>query len=487
MRITVVPLILFLFFFNARAQTTSGLNDLVDSFASSEILQNAGWGVYAKYVDSGEEIITHNENLSLAPASGLKLFTTSAALYYLGSEHTFFTRLYYDGQLLDDGTLNGNIYIVGGGDPTLGSDQVKGSLALDKLIEQWITAVKNSGITSINGTIAADALLYEGLPIPDNWHWIDIGNYYGASSTALTINDNLYYLYFKPGKKTGETAEVLRTDPFVPGLTFTNYMLTGPKGSGDNGYIYCAPLQFNALLRGTVPAGYKEFSIKGSLPDPPLFAAQYLRSKLIDAGIPVLKNAVKLFEPVEYNEGSLISVIASPPIKDIIYVTNKRSNNLYTEMLLKAVALKQENYGSTSEGVVVLKKYLRELGVSTDGFHLSDGSGLSRSNAITAKMMVDLLAAVKQQPFFDDFYHSLAVAGDPNDLGFFKRYGKNTPVEKNARIKSGTIGGVRSHSGYIHDSNDRLIAFSFIANYYSGSMSKINAMHLQLLIALASL
>jgi D-alanyl-D-alanine carboxypeptidase/D-alanyl-D-alanine-endopeptidase (penicillin-binding protein 4) len=102
-------------------------------------------------------------------------------------------------------------------------------------------------------------------------------------------------------------------------------------------------------------------------------------------------------------------------------------------------------------------------------------------------MMTDMLIEVSKQPFFRSFYNSLAVAGDPSDLGFFKSFGKGTNVAANARIKSGLIDRVRSHSGYVNDSSGKLIAYSFIANNFSGSHKKIDNFHLQLLIQLANI
>ncbi len=101
--------------------------------------------------------------------------------------------------------------------------------------------IKNLGIISIPGGIIADDSYLDFVPIPDCWFWIDMGNYYGAGTSGLCIHENLYYLFFKPGDKTGDPASILRVEPEVPGLTFINHMRTGPAGSGDNGYIYHAP------------------------------------------------------------------------------------------------------------------------------------------------------------------------------------------------------------------------------------------------------
>jgi D-alanyl-D-alanine carboxypeptidase/D-alanyl-D-alanine-endopeptidase (penicillin-binding protein 4) len=264
-------------------------------------------------------------------------------------------------------------------------------------------------------------------------------------------------------------------------------MKTGPAGSGDNGYVYSAPLQFESALRGTVPAGPDEFSIKGSIPDPALFAAQYLTKSLNDHFIRVIGEPGKVTEPREYNETNVVFVSVSPPVKDIVYVLNKTSNNVYAELLLKAISFKKTGRGSTVDGVKHIERFLNDNLINTDGLTLYDGSGLSRSNMVTAGIMVELLMKNVESNYFDSFYRSLAVVGDPEDMGYFRNTGIGTAIEKKAWIKSGVILGVRSYSGYIQNKSGRAIVFSFIANNYDGSGSEVNRIHRELMIKLAEL
>jgi len=481
----ILTLVFILYSFSY-CQSNQLKEKLID-FKNSSSLKNAEWGVYAEYVDSGKEIVSFGASQSLAPASGLKVFTTSATLYYLGDDYRFYTKLYYDGHIKSNGVLKGNIYIVGGGDPTLGSDNVKGSLSLDSLMMKWVWAIKSTGIKQIHGSIIADNLLFDNQTVPNFWIYEDMGNYYGAGANALTINDNLYYLYFKPGKYVGTHAKVLRMEPEIPGLRFINYMKTGTPTSGDNGYIYGAPDQFNVTLRGTVPAGRSEFSIKGSIPDPPLFAAQYFRTTLEKNGIKVSGRSKKLIRKKKYEKGKLICTQTSPPLDSIVYFINKRSNNLYTEQLLKTIGLKVFHKGSTAKGIDAIMKYLKDNNLPTDGIKVYDGSGLSRTDMITAKSMAKLLVFITKQKFFNAFYNSLGIAGDPNDVGYFNSYGANTILAYNARIKDGLVTGVRSHSGYLRDRSGRLIAFSLIANNFSCPTSDVNEIHKQVMLLLANL
>jgi serine-type D-Ala-D-Ala carboxypeptidase/endopeptidase (penicillin-binding protein 4) len=469
------------------SQDNLSIKKVVDSYQKGKLLKNASWSVTASYLDNGEKIISHNSELALAPASNMKLLTSSAALDILGVNHKFVTRLYSDGDIDKDGNLKGNVYIVGGGDPTLGYDLVKGSLSLDQLMTVWINALKAKGIKSISGNIIADDLLYDRIPIPDNWVWIDLGNYYSASQSALTINNNLYFLYFKPAANVGDIAELIRTEPTIDDLKFTNFMRTGKKGSGDNGYVFNAPLQFDATLRGTIPQGKEEFSIKGSIPNPPLFAAQYFRSALLENKISVNGKALVLNEKIDYDKNKLITETYSPTLEDIVYIVNKRSDNLYTEMLLRAIGYKAKGEGSVNKGVKAVEEYLNKNKINTDGLLMFDGCGLSRSDAITTNIMVNLLTNITSKNYYPAFYNSLAVVGDPNDIGYFRNTGIGTEIEKNAHIKSGVIEKVRAYSGYLKDRNGRTIAFSMIANNFNGSGSAVSNVHKNLMIELAKL
>ena len=470
----------------APAQDRS-LDSVIANYSSSPALVHASWSVCARFVDTDSTICSFEPRKILAPASCLKLVTTAAALAVLGEEYRFQTTLTACGRIDSHHVLHGDLCIVGGGDPTLGSDLTPGSADLDTLLATWVRAIKQAGIRRIAGRVLADDFAFDRIPIPDDWFWVDIGNYYATSTSALTINDNLYRLYFHPGKKEGDAARLLRMEPRVTGLRFENHMKTGAEGSGDNGYIYCAPGEWNAVLRGTVPAGPSEFDIKGSLPDPPLFAAQALRSALRQARIPVQRGAIKLRSPRSYRDAKIILTTFSPPLKDVVTVINKRSFNLYAEQLLKTIGRERKGEGSTDAGIEAVEGILDSLGVDLQGMQLSDGCGLSRTNGISTWTLVSLLRAMKRTAHFDTYYHSLSLAGDSSDIGFFKSFGVGTEIQNNARIKSGTIQGVRSYSGYIRDRQGRLIAFALIANNFAGRSSRVDAIHRDIILQLARL
>lgn len=455
----------------------------IDSIVQSKYLKHSQFGFYAELCESGTPVLDINAEYSLAPASGLKTVTSAIALDLLGEDYTFETRFYYSGNIDKKGILHGNIYIRGGGDPTLGSSLVAASPNLDSLSKIFLIACKKSGITDIEGSVISDDLLFNDNSTPDYYPYIDMGNYYGAGTSALTLNDNLYLAFFKPGE-IGESAELLRTEPEVQDVIFINKILTGKAGSGDNGYIYSALNSNTATLRGTIPAGVNEFSIKGSISDPAMFASKYFSKLLSKNGIKVNEAPSVLFFNVDYSQMKMFLQVTSPKLKDIVYIINKRSFNLYAETLLKQISVFKTGAGSTDEGIKVIYNYLDSNNIEHSGVNLSDGCGLSRTNKVTPKMMSKLLSSNTKKKFFNAFYNSLGIAGDTTDISFYTKYGVGTPLAKNARIKSGLINSVRSHSGYLRAKSGKLLSFSLITNNYNTSIKNIDELHKQIMLNL---
>jgi D-alanyl-D-alanine carboxypeptidase/D-alanyl-D-alanine-endopeptidase (penicillin-binding protein 4) len=408
----------------------------------------------------------------------------------LGEDRQFKTYLEYSGTIDKNGTLSGNIFIRGEGDPTLGSSEMTNVLPLPDLIDQWVKIIRSQGIKKINGNIIADDSYLDYMPLSGVWYWEDMGNYYAAGTSGLCINENMYRLYFLPGNKVGHKATVLRTDPIVPGLEFINHMKTGPVGSGDKGFIYGAPWQYIHQLEGTIPAGKKEFSIKGALPDPAKFAAGYLFDQLVNKKISVSGKISTIRElGVVNKKRKQFHVVTSPTLKEIIYRLNKRSVNIYTEQLLKILGKEFKGTGTFENGVDVLEEWLESRNIYNDGLFLHDGSGLSPANATPTKFYAELLSSICSDSFFDTYYRSLSIAGDPNDNGYMKKMCKGTRAAKNVRGKTGLMINVRvrAHSGYVSTRSGKLLSFSMIANDYSGSYRTIDRIHEKIMIQLAEL
>jgi D-alanyl-D-alanine carboxypeptidase/D-alanyl-D-alanine-endopeptidase (penicillin-binding protein 4) len=485
---TIIILFTSFVFSGTGEDAYQSLNRFVKSVPKMQNLKHGQWSVYVINTTNHQVMLDINGEKSLAPASNLKLITSAVALSLLGEDRQFNTYLEYSGSIDKNGLLTGNIYIRGEGDPTLGSPEMADVMPLTELIDHWEKSIQDQGINEIKGNIIADDSYLDYMPLPGDWFWEDIGNYYAALTSGLCINENMYRLYFKPGEKVGSRASVIRTDPVVPGLEFFNHMKTGPVGSGDKGFIYGAPWQYVHQLEGTIPAGYQEFSIKGALPDPAKFAAQSLHDRLVNNKINVSGNAFTARELKTIDtKRKQLSVTSSPALKDIIYRLNKRSINLYAEQLLKILGKEYQGESTFENGFRVIKKWLEDRDIYTSGLFLHDGSGLSRANATPTRLFAELLTALSSESIFDIYYHSLSVAGDPDDIGYMKNMCKGTRAAKNVRAKTGLINRVRAHSGYVSTRSGKRLSFSMIANDYSGSYRAIDQIHEKIMIQLAEL
>ncbi|MBI5743698.1 MAG: D-alanyl-D-alanine carboxypeptidase/D-alanyl-D-alanine-endopeptidase [Elusimicrobia bacterium] len=458
------------------AAAAGPVENKIKEIAAAPGVKNASWGLSVRDAATGKPIAERNPALNLAPASIMKVLVTAAALDKFGPEKTFQTRLYRDGEI-SNGFLNGNLYIKGAGDPSLGSQLVKGAVPLDDVFKGWAEALKAAGIRVINGAVVGDDSAFESVQ-PGSWAWEDIGNYYAAQPSALTVNDGLYKIFFKPSQKPGDEAVVLRTEPYIDGLKFENHMKTGPAGSGDNGYVYAFPGQYQAVLRGSIPQGQPEFAIKGALPEPAMFAAQSFSYYLARTGINSNKKAVRGAVPA-----GAVQLAQAPaaPLKDIVRVTNKRSFNLYAELLLR-----QLGGGSPAAGISAVRSFLGSAGVDTAELDMEDACGLSPRDTARAETFASLLRAARGKAWFQDFYDSLVFPGDPEATGHVRNLGKGTPLEANLRLKSGSLNGVRSYTGYLKTKKGRTLVFASLMNGYSASGNSIDKLHEELLLTLYS-
>jgi len=447
----------------------------------------------ARDAKSGMSLLELNADKSAAPASTLKLVTTATALSVLGENFRFETVLEYDGEL-KDGTLHGNLYIRGSGDPTLGSDRFEGYPALMDLMKFWAQKVKEAGIRRINGAVIADASLFEENALPGTWIWGDIGNYYGAAAYGLNINENLYRVLFQPAKTVGAPAQVLRTELQVPGLEFISQVTTGAAGSGDQCYIYGAPYQARQYLEGTIPAGTGAFSVRGSLPDPPFFCAFSLYHQLQAAAISV--SQAPTTDRLLRRKGlslaakrKAIYTYQSPPLKAIAEKTNFMSLNLYAEALLKTLARYRKPVqtgvaGTTSVGTESVAAYWQKKGVDINGFWMKDGSGLSPKNAITAAQLTQMLRLASHDPVFPSFYASIPVVGVS---GTVKGLAKGSKAVNNVRAKSGTTERVKSYAGYFTSPSGELRSFAILVNNYDSNGGRIARQMEEILAAMVEI
>ncbi|MEM6726823.1 MAG: D-alanyl-D-alanine carboxypeptidase/D-alanyl-D-alanine-endopeptidase, partial [Bacteroidota bacterium] len=456
------------------AQNVATVENLAKAIAQAPEMANAGFGFSLRSVENNQLLVNLNGDQNLTPASTLKTLTTASALILLGPEYTYETKLATNGKILDDGTLDGDLYIIGSGDPSLGSDQLEETPDLNVLLNTWVSEIKKLGITSIKGQIVGDGTCFDSSTTPATWPWNDIGNYYGAGVSGLNIMENLYYLDFDLSSTMKSGPKVAAVRPEIPYLIFHNELTTAGKNSGDNAYIYGAPYTYTRHIRGTLPLGPGEFTIKGSLPDPAFVLAHWLTEALTQNGV-LVKGGIttKLeMETFQFPQAEALNVFyrhTSPPLKNIVLRANKESVNIYCEALLKTIGKEQGTGGSLEGGLQAIQDLWESRGLDWEGILLHDGSGLSPRNAITGNDLTAILRKVAlDESAFPDFYASLPIAGQDGTL---KNMLRGTPAEGKLRAKSGSMSRVRAYCGYSRTKSGKLLTFSIIGNDFTGRSS----------------
>ena len=209
-------LLISLYFSINLVSSQNNIQTAVNQFAADNELRHGSISFAVVDLSTGELVSSVNKDLSIPTASTAKLFSTATALELLGPNYTPKTRIYYDGIIDSTGTLKGNIWIKGGGDPTLGSKYFTNSETRYDFLKTWADEIKKLGISKIEGAIIADASQCGYNGAPDGWNWSDLGNYYGAGPSGLTIFDNLIEMHFSTSSQVGKPTKLSSTFPEVP-------------------------------------------------------------------------------------------------------------------------------------------------------------------------------------------------------------------------------------------------------------------------------
>lgn len=403
---------------------------------------------------TGTPLFTKNENIGLATASTLKTITAATAFSLLGKDFRYQTTLSYSGKINTDGTLHGDIILTGSGDPTLGSWRYA-STKENIVLNEWVKAIYAAGIKKVEGRIIADDRLFGTQTTPDGWIWQDMGNYYGAGTSALSWRENQFDIHLKPGSTAGSEVTMLRTVPEMPYLQILNELKTGRQGSGDNAYGYLPPFTTVAYLRGTWGMGISKPGISLALPDPAFDAAFRLQDTLKRLNL-VISGEATTTRKLELAGAQLpeitqkLATVTSPSLSEIIYWFNKKSINLYGEQLLKTIAWKSGKTPTTRNGAAVEINFWSSKGIDGNALNILDGSGLSPGTRVTTSAMASILFQIQKEDWFPDFYESL-------------------PENNGMKLKSGSINDVSAYAGYYTASNGNSYILVININNYSGS------------------
>jgi D-alanyl-D-alanine carboxypeptidase/D-alanyl-D-alanine-endopeptidase (penicillin-binding protein 4) len=452
------------------------LQEKVNQWKNSSALSNAGICLSLSNNQTSEILLQSEPQISLVPASIMKVVTTATTLEMLGPDYRFKTALSYSGNLRND-TLFGDLQIIGGGDPTLGSLYFPETRNFQ---DEWIKSLQQNNIKVITGKLVVDATIYEPQTIPGSWVWDDLGNYYGAGASGLSVYDNLYEIHLQSPETADQPTRVLKTVPEIPGLELQNEVRSSDINS-DQAYIFGNPEDSRRVIRGTIPKGKSDFVVKASMPNPPALLAFEFRNKLSANGI--LLSGDTSFEKAGA-DGSLLYEVLSPPLREIIKETNYESINLFAEHLLKHIAWQKNGLGTTREGCKQVVQFWKEKGLDTKGFFMNDGSGLSRFNALTARHMVFILNYMKTQSLYsDDFFQSLPAVGS----GTLTVFDKDLFPGETVKAKSGSMTRVRCYAGYLKTTSGKDLSFTVMLNNFSCSQTEAIRKIEELLIELRKL
>ncbi len=445
------------------SMTKEKLGRHLDKILADSVLQQSNVGIKVVSLASGKTLYERNSGLLFHPASNMKLLTTALALKRLGPNFRFKTELVTAPEVSHIETIDANIYLRGTGDADL----------LTEDLQEMVDEIASKGIKEINGNLVCDASYMDDLYWGKGWMWDDASAWYWAQISALSVNDNCVTLTVKPGKKKGAPLQVAMEPA-------TSYMQIIDKARTVGRYDSVARDSFKVLRKWKKPAniidieggmwsGSSEREYIIDVIDAPLYVGTLMKELLVKAGIRFNGEVVMGEAP---DSSKALAVHLSEPMSASVNNTNKESDNLSAELLLKAVAAeRRQQPGSASDGISELYKLYDEWGVDSSSYYLADGSGVSRYNVITPNMLCVLLQEMhKDFKIQAEFKASLPIAGVDGTL---EDRMKGTPAEGKLRAKTGSLRGVSTLSGYTTGFNGEELAFAIMVSHFVGSTSKI--------------
>lgn len=429
--------------------------------------RGAGWSVLVVSLDRGDTLFAAAPDSARAPASNMKLLTSAAVLRELGPEFRFRTWLVSEGDV-QGGVLTGDLVLYGTGDPGISDrffpskESVFHALA-DQLLAQ--------GITAVDGDLVGDASFLAGPLRPGGWEAEDLNDHFAAAVSALSFNENVVSLRVEPAARSG-WRPVVHTLPDHAGLEVDNRALT-VEGRARLTIGRLDPLE-PILVEGSIQRGGRDAWREITVSDPAQFAVSVFRSVLESRGIRVLGTGQVVRDPRTSpvtsrkvtapargtGRARILATHVSPPLRDYLAVVNKKSNNLFTELLFRTLGRHREGIGDPGAPARAVAASLAGLGVDTTGLVQLDGSGLSAGNRVRAGTLVDVLAGMAGSDLWGEFWATLPEAGNRRELPRMYR----TAAAGNLRAKTGTIEGVSALSGMVLSQDGERLAFSILVN-----------------------
>jgi serine-type D-Ala-D-Ala carboxypeptidase/endopeptidase (penicillin-binding protein 4) len=467
-------------------------------------LNSASWGFVVLSEKTGKTLFAKNPGLTLSPASTMKVLTTAAALATLGKRGAasgadgfhFETKLLAEGSITN-GELEGNLLVVGTGDPTLGGGRAGIGANPETVLKRWVVACSAAGVRSIKGKV----LVLGGhfLPphhAPDVLN-ADMANYFGAGVFGVNWRENFFTCTVRSGA-TGEASVLQDVKPVLAGYTIDNRVVAGASGSGDQGYFYGVPGKKELLLTGSVPPNRAGFALKGALPDPGAQLGYELFTALKDAGITVKdgfesnssQTPEQVIPALLLPQGTglkVLDVLPSPPLPELVRLCNMNSLNLYAEALQRSLPGKASfvsNKGSHGYGILAHEAILKAIGLDMNGLFIQDGSGLAPTDGVTPLH----LAKVMRLALADSATGAAMLASLPvlGKTGTLAAYGKGSKAEGRVQAKTGTLTRGLCYVGRAIPAKGEQVIFALMVNRYTGTYEAMRAATIQVLINLGA-
>jgi D-alanyl-D-alanine carboxypeptidase/D-alanyl-D-alanine-endopeptidase (penicillin-binding protein 4) len=455
---------------NALRADVERFQNRVDAALSASGPDKGAWGVLVSDADSGEALYARNPDAYFMPASVAKLFTTALALATLGPDYRERTSIGSNGTLDAGGVLDGDLILVGRGDPSLsnrkfpyGKKEEREGPA-DKEFAELADAVVARGVKEITGDVVADDSMFQHELIPSGWLADDMLWSYGAAVSAVAVNDNTFTLDLRPGASEGDLARY--EAPLAADFYYVeNSIRTGPRGTEEKIAAARDPGSRVIHLSGIMPMDAPPRRLTFAIEAPAEFAASLLARLLAARGVRIDGQARARHAGGPAGDAvSLHTILAernSVPLSDEIRLTNKNSENLHAELLLLIAAHEKAGARNYEDALKFASTFFMSVGVADGDVVLSDGSGLSRKDLVTPRAVVQLLRYASTQPWGELYRSTLPVAAEDGTLSDRM---KNTPAEGRVFAKTGTIGHGNALSGYATTAHGAHLVFSILGN-----------------------
>lgn len=476
--------------YTAEGQTRDDVTEAMKNVLGSDDFKGASVSMLAVTGD-GDTLLCHDSGRLLIPASNMKLVSTALAMHSLGPDYRYGTGIGYSGTI-EDGTLRGDLYIIGGGDPTIGSANPIAT-PLDTLFGEWMEMISDTGISHIEGNIVGDGRFFSGMDGHPTWEVCDAGTYYGTGTSGLSFYENVQDFKVSAGEMPGDPVNIEPGYPETPWMEFIYSCTTGKPGTGNSLYFYPDSFYPCGEMRGTFAVDRQPRTEHAANRFPEYTLAWYFWRFLADNGIeseegPADTGPVFGICAMPQDSLKIIGRTFSAPLSDIIAETNRKSNNLYAETLMKTLGKEYCGSGCYDSSYVAVKGLLEETGVTGHRTIIRDGSGLSRENLLSADFLCDLLLKMTLSPSFEDFFNSLPR---PGGIGTLEYEMQSVPfsIKDRIRMKSGSMGGVRCLSGYIipeTGAREDMIIFSLLVNGYTVPLYRIQHALDSIILSLAA-